>query len=708
MKRIIAIVVLMSLLLGVLGGCGKNDPAASSPETPGNSSQSEAQTPAATEPQTTAPAVTEPETTTPAATEPVIEYREFDDTYTDRLPENAQDGLTLHAFNWTYHEIMVNLENIHNAGFKNVLTMPVQQPKGGGSSWWAFYQPLSFSIGDNSALGSKEELIALCAEAEKYDICILADLVLNHMATTDDEGKEADGTPTVSPAVAAYEPVIYANRNENTDGTGLTFHHNRTAKGSGADTQYYAYGNLPDLNTANAYVQERVLALMTECIDAGIDGFRFDAAKHIETEADPEYPSDFWDNTLEKAKAYYTEKTGKELYVYGEILGSPSGRSLTAYTDHMRITDDGFLAQYKGVYAKKDPLVILNAALKTDDATQLIAWVESHDEYVTTNTHYSDVRVARFWSVIAAKKGLGGLYLARPTSELTVGEIGSYAFESEYVAVSNRFHNRFYDAESYESVSGTCYVNERIKEGDQGVLILNVGDIDPEQTVEVEVPHLEDGIYYDSLTGEKVLVHDHTAKLKFEINGMALVTRSPDVHPQLTISDRDCSFVGDKEVSLSVRNCDEAYVWFNGKADEKQAVTENASIVLKDHVQDGKVDMHVYLRKGVNVFEQVFTYTQVQLIEGKFNVINLDPKYLSDEYELYIWSWNPGRWSKNYEVQDGVLLVDTEGMTGFLIAIFEKGYKIGDPTRWDSHVIKQSADIKGEILKEGFFDMSGF
>ena len=379
MKRIIAIVVLMSLLLGVLGGCGKNDPAASSPETPGNSSQSEAQTPAATEPQTTAPAVTESTTLECGTTEPV-NYREFDDTYTDRLPENAQDGLTLHAFNWTYHEIMVNLENIHNAGFKNVLTMPVQQPKGGGSSWWAFYQPLSFSIGDNSALGSKEELIALCAEAEKYDICILADLVLNHMATTDDEGKEADGTPTVSPAVAAYEPVIYANRNENTDGTGLTFHHNRTAKGSGADTQYYAYGNLPDLNTANVYVQERVLALMTECIDAGIDGFRFDAAKHIETEADPEYPSDFWDNTLEKAKAYYTEKTGKELYVYGEILGSPSGRSLTAYTDHMRITDDGFLAQYKGVYAKKDPLVILNAALKTEDATQLIAWVESHDE----------------------------------------------------------------------------------------------------------------------------------------------------------------------------------------------------------------------------------------------------------------------------------------------------------------------------------------
>ena len=638
----------------------------------------------------------------------IPEFEDFEDSYTDSLPENAEDGLTLHAFNWTYHEIMVNLENIHNAGFKNVLTMPVQQPKGGGSAWWAFYQPLSFSIGDNSVLGSKEELQQLCAEAEKYGICILADIVVNHMATTDDEGKEADGTPMVYPAVADYEPVIYANRNEDTDGTGLTFHHNKNASGSGADTQYYAYGNLPDLDTSNAFVQERVLALLTECIDAGIDGFRFDAAKHIETASDPDYPSEFWENTLEKAKQYYQEKTGKNLYVYGEILNAPSGRSLSNYTQYMRITDDGYAAQFKNAFASKDPQKILNAALKTDDASQLIAWVESHDEYVTTNTHYSDVRVAKYWSIIAAKKDLGGLYLARPTEELTVGQIGSYAFESEYVAVGNRFHNRFYDAESYESASETCYVNEKIQPEDQGALILNVGDVDPEQTVKVPVPHLADGNYYDALTGSKVVVSDHTAYVQFEANGMAIITRTKDIHPQLEISDRDCAFVGDKEVSLKVRNCDEAYYYFNDNAEDKHEINETAVIRLMDYTEDGTVNLHVYLRKGVNEFEQTFTYTQVQLIEGKFNVINLPEKYLNGDYELYIWSWDPGTWSQDYEIQDGVLLVDTTGMTGFLIAVFEKGYEVRNLKNWDSNVIKQSSDIKGELLKQGFFDMSGF
>ena len=91
------------------------------------------------------------------------EFEGFEDHYVDSLPDKAEDGLTLHAFNWTYHDILINLENIANAGFKNVLTMPVQQPKSGGSAWWAFYQPLSFSIGDNSALGSPEELAELCS-----------------------------------------------------------------------------------------------------------------------------------------------------------------------------------------------------------------------------------------------------------------------------------------------------------------------------------------------------------------------------------------------------------------------------------------------------------------------------------------------------------------------------------------------------------------
>ena len=47
-------------------------------------------------------------------------------------------------------------------------------------------------------------------------------------------------------------------------------------------------------------------------------------------------------------------------------------------------------------------------------------------------------------------------------------------------------------------------------------------------------------------------------------------------------------------------------------------------------------------------------------------------------------------------------------MTGFLIGVFEKGYEIKDVNTWDPNIIKQSADIAGEILAQGFIDMTGF
>jgi len=634
------------------------------------------------------------------------EYEDFEDNYVDALPDNAEDGLTLHAFNWTYKQVKDNLEAIKDAGFKNVLLMPVQQPKSFGSAWWAFYQPLSFSIGDKSPLGSKDDLIDLCKEAEKLNICILVDAVVNHMANAGDKAIEEDGTPMVDVSVSEYEPILYNNRNEDLDGHGITFHHNKNARGTGEETQHYQYGNLPDLNTSNPYVQERVLNLLKECIDVGVDGFRFDAAKHVETDKDPDYASDFWNNTVGEAKKYYKDKTGKNLYVYGEILGLPKARSLDLYTNMMLVTDDGFVAQYKNCMAQKNAELILNAKTKVEDPRKLIAWVESHDEYISGNTHYSDPRIAKYWSVIAAKSGLGGLYLARPSDSLTVGEIGSYAFEKERVAISNRFHNRFYNAQSYESAEGVFYVNEKILENDQGALIINVGEIVDNQVV-VNTPHLEDGNYYDNLTGKKVVVENGKAYIHFDDNGVCIITRTNKVHPDFDISDKGGSFIKEKNITIDVRNYDDAYVYFNDNKNDKIDINDSIEINLNEKLINDVVKVNLYIKGGNNIIERTFTFNKLEIIDGKFNVLNLDPKYYTD-YELYIWSWSPSKWSKDYEIVDGIMLVDTSGMDGFLLGIFEKDYVIKDSKNWDSKVIIQSFDIANDLLKQGYVDMSGF
>ena len=640
--------------------------------------------------------------------EPV--YDDFEDRYVAKLPAKSSDGTTFHAFCWTFNQIKENLPYLADSGFKNVLTMPVQQPKNGGSSWWSYYQPLSFSIADNSAIGTKEELKSLCEEAEKYDISILVDVVANHLANINDDELEADGTPKVAPSVESYEPVLYRNRNENVDGVnGITFHHNPRATGSGAETQVYPYGNLPDLNTENPYVQERVLSLLKECIDVGVDGFRFDAAKHIETEKDPDYSSNFWNNTLEVAKTYYHEKTNKDLYAYGEILNTPIGRSFDVYTDHMIITEDGYVGTFKTALTKKDPQKIVDSDVSKSSADNLITWVESHDTYVTATSHYSDVAVAKFWGIISSRKDLGALYLGRPDENLTVGKVGSYAFETEYVACANRFHNRFIGASEYRSVGGEMiYVTERVSDTDQGAYVLNLDKVDSSTKYEVSLPHLDDGNYYDMLTGNRVVVTKHKAKMNFDSSGIAYLTRTNQKpRPRFSITERNALFAKDMDVTVKISNYDEAYYTFNNE-ETKYELKDETKISIGNHINsENEVKLNIHVKNGDFVFERTFTYTKVSLIEGYVNVFNINPTYLED-YELYMWSWEPGTWSKNYEYRDGILLVDATGMTGFLFALFEKGYVVTTPNEWDSNVIKQSSDVSGKALEQGFYDASAF
>ena len=193
--------------------------------------------------------------------------------YSDKLAPSTQEGVILHAFNWSFDTIKENLPAIKEAGYTSVQTSPVQQPKGGGANWWSLYQPVSFSIATSSSLGNKEDLKELCEEADKYGIKIVCDIVFNHMATT---GKIDEwGDPEVDPEVETYEPYIYQNRE-------TLFHH--IDEPIGIQNTTHCYNGLPDLNTGDPYIQERALSLLKECIDVGVDGFRFDAAKHIETQ----------------------------------------------------------------------------------------------------------------------------------------------------------------------------------------------------------------------------------------------------------------------------------------------------------------------------------------------------------------------------------------------------------------------------------------
>ncbi|MDY0317790.1 MAG: alpha-amylase family glycosyl hydrolase, partial [Candidatus Izemoplasmatales bacterium] len=244
------------------------------------------------------------------------------------LADNVQDGTILHAWNWSMSTIESQLEEIAIAGFSTIQISPMQPQKdffGIGvwsSQWWKLYQPLGFSIAtENHSLGTKADLISLTEAADEYGIKIIVDVVANHLAGGDND--------TLNPDVRDYEVDIYD--------MGLI----RTGNGYASDSSIAsvtrgALGGFPDLQTESEIVQQRVLDLLKEYVDAGVDGFRFDAAKHIETPEDGAWASDFWPTVINGVRDYAESLGRDDLYFYGEILNTAGfDRSFSDYTPYM-------------------------------------------------------------------------------------------------------------------------------------------------------------------------------------------------------------------------------------------------------------------------------------------------------------------------------------------------------------------------------------
>ncbi len=123
--------------------------------------------------------------------------------------DTVQGGAILHCFDWSYNNIKANMKDIAEAGYTAVQTSPVQPPKdyiwegqvytNTDGQWWKLYQPLGLRVADeNSWLGNKAELKAMCDEAEKYGIKVIVDIVANHLAN---KGPKAGTYENLSPDV---------------------------------------------------------------------------------------------------------------------------------------------------------------------------------------------------------------------------------------------------------------------------------------------------------------------------------------------------------------------------------------------------------------------------------------------------------------------------------------------------------------------------
>ncbi len=431
------------------------------------------------------------------------------------LAKSCEDGNILHCFNWTLAQIKEELPNIAEAGFTSVQTSPLQSHDG-NTQWYWLYQPKGFTIGNE--LGSYDDLRALCTEAHKYGVKIIVDVVANHVAGS----KTGNLANSVENVFKTNKSTYFHNMGE------CTNYNNRY------DVTHKNIG-MPDLNSENTAIQNMVAAMIEQYKAAGVDGIRWDAAKHISL---PSENCAFWD------------KMSKiDMYQYGEILDNPAGDSGTTvnknlmneYAQYIRVTDskysstimtavrDGSNAKSTGYWNRQ--------GLSTD---RLIYWAESHDTYSNTDGWTKNInqnKIDRAYAILGARADAQSLYLSRPFEKnhtsIYYGKKGSTHFTSKEVAAVNHFHNAMIGKEEKYSNSGGCYVVWR----QGGAVIVSMKDSDIDVTVSNNGKLVPVGTYLDEVSGSAFTVTETSITGHIGASGIAVIyNKEPDT-PDLLIGD---------------------------------------------------------------------------------------------------------------------------------------------------------------------------
>lgn len=567
------------------------------------------------------------------------------------LRDKVGDGVMLHAFNWSYNTIKENLPAIAAAGYTTVQTSPVQQPKDYSTSgdvtgqWWKLYQPISFHIAEQSWLGTKDDLKSLCDEADKYGIKIICDIVSNHIANADETRPD-----TVSNQVKKYEPDFYKKRRTYT----------RTYKGNASDSSVQAVvqghvSKCPDLVTNDTAVQTYIINLLKECIDCGVDGFRFDAAKHIETEDDGEYASDYWKNITTSASSYYTQKTGDDLYIYGEILNNcGADRSYSSYTKYINVTDNrtGDAVLYN--VSKGKASTATNATYKSGvAASNAVLWAESHDTYegnsgssgYSNTSSVSDEDVVKAWAIVASRKDSTALFFARPGTALMGGVSTDTTYKSTVVSEINKFHNLFVgQSEKLGSSGNIAYVAR----GTSGIVLSNCKGTNA--SVSISGTGLADGKYTDTVSGAEFTVANGVLTGSIGKTGVAVVYNGTTT-PKAINSVESGSFRGDTmTLTLGLENATSGTYCLDDSTPVK--FTGTTSIRIGSDYKPGEtITLTVTATDGVKTSSMVYKYTKSTAQEsGVYVFFNpATQKGWSAPYQVYIYdeTTNKGTVYKN-------------------------------------------------------------
>ena len=433
------------------------------------------------------------------------------------LPKDMKDGATLHAFEWSFKTIMENIPDIAKAGYTSIQTEPIVKIKdnrklGTGNwylNWYYVYQPTDMSIG-NYVVGSEDEFKEMCKLAHQYGLRIIVDSVSNHFTSDFDviEGK--------------WKNKAYYHEDKQ-----ISDYNNRE------DCTQHKLSGLWDLNTQDDTVTEGMHDLLAQTVADGADGFRYDAAKHIELsdEVFGGKQSHYWDTILQNGAQYQYGEVLEDANVresdYANLFNSSSPRG-GGITDSSYGHEVRNAVQFKNLGASH----FTSHSKVTEDKT--VNWVESHDNFANGEANIpqelSDEWIKYGWAGVTAQKNGMSLFFDRPykdggtygtggvgtygngsgpfTENSKLGDAGSDLWKDPEVVAVNHFRNAMVGEDSNISNCGddNCLMVERYagSASQDGMVVANANGSD--KNLAGQSTKLANGTYTDEVTGSTLTV----------------------------------------------------------------------------------------------------------------------------------------------------------------------------------------------------------
>ena len=474
------------------------------------------------------------------------------------LKDNIQDGVILHCFDWTLADIQEEIPNIAKAGFTAVQTSPVHERAGKGSVWYDVYRPYDFKIGNG--LGSEADLKALCAEAHKYGVKVIVDVVANH-------------TDHPNVAERLKDESLY---------------HDRFGVGNWHDRHQVTFGMIGmwDLDTNNPTVQAIIKQYIQDLKACGVDGVRWDAIKHIGL---PSEGDSFMKNVVDQ-----------EMYNYGEILDNTGGNDnvlFPEYQTYMSITDNGYGNGFANSFAGGS----INGSegnfnQRNAKTEKLVYWGESHDTYANDggeSKNKSQNVIDRAYAVVAGNNGATALYFSRPAqkakNDIRFGDKGSVHFKDAEVAQVNYMHNVCAGEPNYY-VKGNGVCAQVRKSG--AIIVLGSGS-DRDVTVANgagDGKWLKSGTYKDMVSGGAFTVNASTISGHVGESGIAVIYNAGPIvlTPEVLFDPADGTAFSDETLTVTATPLNATSAWIQVNGGEKQNFTAAKQFIVGADVAYGK------------------------------------------------------------------------------------------------------------------------